>query len=40
LGEREFPGSIHEGLLIITVVQANHARGSTGALKVRNDLHS
>jgi hypothetical protein len=40
LGEREFPGSMHEGLLIITAVQVNPTRGSTGALEVEGDLHS
>jgi hypothetical protein len=31
---------MHEGLLVITAVQVDPARGSTGALKVRGDLHS
>jgi hypothetical protein len=35
-----FPGSMLEGLLVITAVQVDPARGSTGALKVRDDLHS
>jgi hypothetical protein len=40
LGEREFPGSTHEGLLVITAAQVNPDRGSTGALEGRGDLHS
>jgi hypothetical protein len=32
---KEFPGSVHEGLLAITAVQVNPARGSTGAMEVR-----
>jgi hypothetical protein len=40
LGEREFPGSMHEGLLVITAVQVDLARGGTGALEARGDLHS
>jgi hypothetical protein len=39
-GQREFPGSTHEGLLVITAVQVYPARGSTGALEARDDLHS
>jgi hypothetical protein len=31
---------MHEGLLIITAVQVNPAKGSTGALEARGDLHS
>jgi hypothetical protein len=40
LGGKEFPGSMHEELLVITTVQVNPARGSTGALEERGDLHS
>jgi hypothetical protein len=40
LVEREFPGSMHEGLLVITVVQVDPSRVSTGALETRGDLHS
>jgi hypothetical protein len=32
--------SMHEGLLVITAVQVNLARGSTGALEARGDLQS
>jgi hypothetical protein len=39
-GKREFPGSMHKGLLVITTVQVNPVRGNTGALEVRGDLHS
>jgi hypothetical protein len=39
-GQREFPGSTHEGLLVITAVQVDPARGSTGALEARGDLNS
>jgi hypothetical protein len=39
-GKEEFPGSMHEGLLVITVVHVIPARGSTGALEARGDLHS
>jgi hypothetical protein len=39
-GKREFPGSTHEGLLFITAVQVDPARGSNGALEARGDLHS
>jgi hypothetical protein len=38
-GKGEFPGSIHEGLLVITAIQVNPTRGSTGALEARGDLH-
>jgi hypothetical protein len=38
-GKREFPGSTHEGLLVITAVKVDSTRGSTGALEVRGDLH-
>jgi hypothetical protein len=38
--KREFPGSTHEGLLIIPAVQVDPAQGSTGALEARGDLHS
>jgi hypothetical protein len=40
LGGKEFPGSMHEELLVITTVQVNPARGSTGALEERGDLQS
>jgi hypothetical protein len=39
-GKREFPGSTHEGLLIIPAVQVDPAQGSTGALEARGDLRS
>jgi hypothetical protein len=31
--KREFPGSMHEGLLVITAVQVILPEGSTGALE-------
>jgi hypothetical protein len=31
---------MHEGLLVITAVQVDPTRGSTGALEARGDLHS
>jgi hypothetical protein len=34
--KREFPGSMHEGLLVTTAA----GLGSTGALEARGDLHS
>jgi hypothetical protein len=41
VGEKEsFPGSKHEGLLIIPAVQVVPDKGSTGALEARGDLHS
>jgi hypothetical protein len=40
LGGREFPGSMHEGLLVITAAQVDPARGSAGALEERGNLHS
>jgi hypothetical protein len=40
MGEREFPGSMHEGLLVITAIQVDPEGGSTGVLEVRVDLHS
>jgi hypothetical protein len=40
VGGKEFPGSTHEGLLVITVAQVDPDRGSTGALEVMVDLHS
>jgi hypothetical protein len=40
LGEREFPGSMHEGLLVITEVQVNPITDSTRTLEARNDLYS
>jgi hypothetical protein len=40
LGEKEFPGLTHEGLLVIIAVQVDPARGSTGAPEVRVDLPS
>jgi hypothetical protein len=30
---------MHEGLLVLTAVQVNPARGSTGALEARGDLY-
>jgi hypothetical protein len=39
-GKREFPGSMHDRLFVITAVQVYPARGSTEALEVRVDLHS
>jgi hypothetical protein len=39
IGEREFPGSMREGLLVITAVQVDPVTGSTGALEVRGGLH-
>jgi hypothetical protein len=40
LGEKEFPGSTHEGLLFISAIQVYPTRGSTGTLEVRGDLLS
>jgi hypothetical protein len=40
VGEREFPGSTHEGLLVITAVQVDLAKDSTGALEARGHLYS
>jgi hypothetical protein len=31
---------MNEGLLVITAVQVNPTKGSTGALEARDDLHS
>jgi hypothetical protein len=39
-GEREFPGSTHGELLVTTAVQVDPARGRTGTLEARGDLHS
>jgi hypothetical protein len=39
-GKREFPGSIHEGLLVITAVHVDPPKGSSGTLEARGDLHS
>jgi hypothetical protein len=38
--KREFPGSMHVGLLVATAAQLILPEGSTGALEARGDLHS
>jgi hypothetical protein len=39
-GKREFPGSTHEGLLVITAVQVDPAQGQYWSTGRRGDLHS
>jgi hypothetical protein len=39
-GKREFPGPMHERLLVITAIQVDPAQISTRALEARGDLHS
>jgi hypothetical protein len=40
VGGKEFPGSMHEGLLVITAVQVNPAQGQYWSTGTRGDLHS
>jgi hypothetical protein len=39
-GKREFPGSMHEGLLVTLLPRLILPKGSTGELEVRGDLQS
>jgi hypothetical protein len=39
IGGKSVPGSTHEELFVVSAVQVNPARGSTGALEVRGDFH-
>jgi hypothetical protein len=40
VGGKEFPGSTHEGLLIIPAVQVDPARGQYWSTGSKGDLHS
>jgi hypothetical protein len=40
IGGKRVLGSMHKELLVITAVQVDPTRSSTGALEARGDLHS